>query len=468
MAEQPVPKLIFAKSCADCGHRKVSLPPALPAVGEDFDYLVRDYDGFRLFMLEELAARFPERRRWTPADMEVVLVETLSVALDQLSDMLDRVHGEAFLQSARRPESVRRLLSMIGYDAPSQASDEAAIPSARAALGEDNDEKRSRLSAFHPYLLAYAADYEQALDELTPAQLTAFQAFLLSPTGAPLNALDAVQQFLDNAPNFAKRACGNALERYWYRYPQAMEQAREAGPAAIHQQKRMVSTADYAMQLEKHPLVLRAHAFSQWSGAWTSLCVVVVLVNNVALDTPLDTDAVGGAKRLQKLTQEVHDFHQRLQLPPPLWGAQTSARLLLRPFIEAYRMAAQEVFLQDAVWVGINISLSVRIGPHYFQSEIEDAITEVLGAGVQGFFAPGRLAFGEDLHASDVIEVVTALDGVEAVCLNRFKRVGKRYADAADGGHIRLQGLEIAVCDNNKSIPARGILRITLHGGQRG
>jgi len=100
----------------DCGTRTVSLPVRLPALGDDFVWEARDFDSFRMAMLEELAARFPERTRWTPADLEVVLVEVLSWALDQLSDMLDRVTAEAYLETARRPESVRRLLSLIGYE----------------------------------------------------------------------------------------------------------------------------------------------------------------------------------------------------------------------------------------------------------------------------------------------------------------------------------------------------------------
>ena len=117
MADTPVSELVFKGNCPDCGAREVHLPAALPKPGDDFDWRVRDYDGFRMFMLEELAARFPERNRWTPADLEVVLVEVLATVLDQLSDMLDRVANEAFLETARRPETVRNLLSFIGYDA---------------------------------------------------------------------------------------------------------------------------------------------------------------------------------------------------------------------------------------------------------------------------------------------------------------------------------------------------------------
>src|SRR5262249_35706288 len=45
------------------------------------------------------------------------LVEALAAMLDQLSDRADRVAAEAYLPTARRPESVRRLLGYIGYDA---------------------------------------------------------------------------------------------------------------------------------------------------------------------------------------------------------------------------------------------------------------------------------------------------------------------------------------------------------------
>ena len=131
-------------------------------------------------------------------------------------------------------------------------------------------------------------------------------------------------------------------------------------------------------------------------------------------------------------------------------------------------MAGREVFLQDAEPVGISISLSVRVAANYFESEVRRAVANALGTGLGGFFVAGRLKFGQDLHASDLIETVMALDGVQSVCLNRFKRVGKRFPDQSDDGRIQLDGLEIAVCDNDPLRPERGSLRIVMHGGQRG
>jgi hypothetical protein len=391
MAETPVPELIFEGNCPDCGQRRVDLPKPLPTVGDDFDWRVRDYDGFRLFMLEELAARFPERTRWTPADLEVVLVEQVAALLDQLSDMLDRVAGEGYLETARRPDSVRRLLGVIGYDAV-------------------------RMAQAHGEIDATETD------------------------PATLNAL---------------------LERYWFGNPQAMELARRAGPREIFTQRRMVTLEDYANRLEEHPLVLCATAWQEWSGSWYTVRVAVVNWNNTLLDA-------GSVSYPSKLQEDVEVFHEECGVSVPEWTAAPGIRSILRPYLDAYRMAGQEVILEDAEPVGITLALSLRVNADYFQSEIRESVKQALGTGAGGFFEPGRLRFGEDLHTSDIIQTLMALDGVAHVCINRFKRIGSQYPDQAESGRIELKGIEVALCDNDPAHPAHGYYRLVLHGGRLG
>lgn len=389
MAELPVPQLVFRGGCPDCGEREVALPEHLPPLGDDFDWRVRDYDSFRLFMLEELAARFPERTRWTPADLEVVLVESFAAVLDQLSDMLDRVTAEAYLETARRPDSVRRLLGLIGYDAVEVALADGEIratdpPTARAEL-----------------------------------------------------------------------------DRHWLSHPDRMEAARQAGPRAIHDQRRMVTTADYALRLEEHPLVRRATSWGEWGGSWTTLRVAAIAWQAVPLDRP-------GASFPEDVRDQVARFHRARGVPVPTWGASTTIRTILNPYLERYRMIGQEVVLQDAHRVPIVMAISVRLDEDYFRSEIRRAVAERLGVGPGGFFEAGRLRFGEDLYASDVVQALMELEGVENVCLNRFKRLGREHPDEAEAGVILLSGIEMVACDSDPLRPQAGYYRLTLHGGRPG
>lgn len=392
MADSPQTTLHFRGICPDCGVREAHLPPSLAEIGDDFDWLARDYDGFRIAMLEELAARFPERKRWTVADLEVVLVEVLATILDQLSDMADRVAEEGFLETARRPETVRQLLDFIGYDAVATA---------------------------------------RALDHID----------------ASLQGEEAIE----------------AVEAHWRNNPQAMEQARLAGPRQVHTQKRMVTTSDYALRLREHPLIMDAHSWSAWSGSWYTVHIAIITRDNLQLDyqDPIYSE---------ELQLAIINFHEGTGLAIPHFdpAQPPTVRMVIRPYIDAYRMAGQEVELLDSISIGIYLSLSIRMAPNFYQSEMRHAIAQVLGTGPGGFFEPGKVGFGEDLYASDLVEVLMQINGVEHVCLNRFKRIGSQYPDRVVAGFIRLQGLEVATCANDPANPAMGYYRLTLHGGRKG
>jgi hypothetical protein len=391
VADAPTTEVVFPGGAPDPGRRIVhGLPGALPELGDDFDWLTRDYDGFRLVMMEDLAARMPERARWTPADLEVVLVEAFAAVLDQLSDRADRVAADAFLETARRPESVRRLLQYIGYD---------AVRAARAA-GEI---------------------------EADPAS---------DPTAA--------------------------LEAAWRANPAMMEAARAAGVREIHDQARMVTADDHRQQLELHPAVRRAGAVAEWGGAWSIVRVGVLPVIDRAIDERWSTDDRAA------LQPAIDAFHIARDLPPAAWSADTTTRSLLTPYVERLRMVGQPVVLHDAVRVGVAIALSVRVRDNHFPSEVRDAIDRALSTGPGGFFAADRIAFGEPLHLSDVVQTVMALDGVDVASINRFKRVGTRWPDQVAAGRLPMHGVEFASCDNDHTRPQRGYYSLVLHGGRSG
>ena len=410
MANAPEVKLNFNQDCGDCGKRTVELPQTLPSIGDDFDWNIRDYDGFRLFMLEELAARFPERRSWMPADMEVVLIETLSVVLDQLSDMHDRVMSESFLETARRPDSVRRLLQMIGYN-PNLHIDSNMLAKIKTA---------------------------EELSLMTNSGIT-----------------------------------NQELERLWDHYPHLMDEAKEAGPRSIQQQRRMVTLQDYRNQLLDHPLVLDVDAYSRWTGSWNSHFLVIRLINNLLLDNKLSIENIvqnqdNKEAEFALFKQQLEDYYQQQEIAAIPAIIDRSSRFMLQDIIQQQRMIGQEVILEDVIVVGIILSLSIRIAGDFFRSQIEDAVGFALLNPLDGFFAASQLQFGEDVVASNIIETIMAIDGIESICINRLKRIGSIYADQSGSGRILLKGREVAVLENNNQIPERGSLTIKLHGGNPG
>lgn len=402
MAELSDPILEFDGGCPDCGERRAVLPLPIPGVVDDFDWKSRDYDSFRLFMMQELAYRFPDRRRWTPADIEVVIVELLAAALDRASYALDAVQGERYLATARRPQSIRRLLKLIGYD---------------------------------------------AVERIDPAIL----------------------EGLPPAPGNLPETESQRLERYWRLNPSAMEEAREAGPRLTGEVRRMVTLADHETLLQKHPLVARARARLVWTGAWYTVLVAALLENDLDLDKELHLVAGPAGETPSELDealwQEIVEFHriERLALPPV--NLTLTARRLLRLMIEQYRMVGSEVFLETAKSAPITFAFSIRVKKGYFRSELKQALDQLFTSDQGGFFEPGRLGFGEDLFASDLIEAAMTVEGVEVACLNRLKRVGA-YPDRTAAGVIEIADDEFVLCRNDHTKPSEGTYRITVNAGE--
>ena len=412
MATTPISTLIFPTNksgfgCFECGERQTNLPFPLPEIGDDFDWRARDYDGFRQFMLEELAARFPERQRWTAADLEVVLVEILANSLDGLSDMADRVFAEGYLQSAKRPDSLRRLLAIIGYDAVAEADAHGHID----------------------------------IDDQTDTSLA-----------------------------------NEMLERFWAQNPYEMENARAAGPRAVRTQHRMVSIEDYAAKLTEHPAIAAAKAEFKWTGSWYTLFLAVILSEDVirfnekllddTIDLP-DTLNAEADKHMLDIQNAITRFNEQRRIPVPNWDPLNppSFRAILTPYIDRYRLVGQDVILMDAVEVGITIGAVLNVQPNYFSSEVLKEAKSRLSNGPGGFFEPGRMRFGDDLYASDIIAILMQITGVETVCLTSFKRTGSRFPDQTLSGRIKLSGLETAICDNDKAALQRGYIRLKTQGG---
>jgi hypothetical protein len=409
MARLPEPEIRFDQGgCPDCGAREVSLPLSLPDIEDDFDWRTRDYDSFRLFLMKELAHRQPERRRWTPADMEVVLVEVLAAALDRASHALDAVQAERFLETARRPDSVRRLLSLIGYEAHEHTG---------PAVLEDGS----------PYLAG-----------LDPGATVA----------------ERVEWYWRSNPAAMERARADG--------PRLIAEQRRMVTLEDH----AIALRDHPLVADARA---RTVSMNGWATLMVSVIPGEGVETQLGLDEELRVGETGGNAIDEESYLSLADFHKRRGLPPVAAPTDLpTLRDLLRILIESWRMVGTEVLVEPAESAPVTFALSVRAKRGYFRSELRQALTRAFSSEPGGFFEIGRRGFGEDLFASDLIEWAVAVEGVEVACLNRFKRVGQGYRDRTVAGFIEIGPHEYAECRSDRAQPERGRFSLQVNGGERG
>jgi hypothetical protein len=97
----------------DCRPKRVC--PEEPDSPPDIDYLAKDYTSFRRLMIDRVSQLVPGWRARTAADLGVTLVELLAYTADHLSYWQDAVATEAYLETARRRTSLRRLARLVDY-----------------------------------------------------------------------------------------------------------------------------------------------------------------------------------------------------------------------------------------------------------------------------------------------------------------------------------------------------------------
>jgi hypothetical protein len=97
----------------DCAAECPDVPPSHPA--PPIDYLARDFDSLRRLLLDRLTLTSPAWTERHEPDLGMAVVELLAFVGDQLSYQQDAVATEAYLDTARRRQSVRRHVRLIDY-----------------------------------------------------------------------------------------------------------------------------------------------------------------------------------------------------------------------------------------------------------------------------------------------------------------------------------------------------------------
>ena len=201
---------------------------------------------------------------------------------------------------------------------------------------------------------------------------------------------------------------------------------RQFAPFAFQQQARCVTEDDYGQQAELMPGVSAARGTLRWTGSWYSAFV------SVEPAAPACAAALAPAV------------------------AADMGRL---------RMLGTDVAVEDAIIVGLRITLAVCVADGHFRGDVHTALLARF-TGPGGILAPANFTFGQTVYASPLIAAAQAVEGVASVTLAAFARQDAPWSDGTTQGYLTLGRLEIPRCYNDPDHLDHGVFTLVLDGGK--
>ena len=121
--------------------------------------------------------------------------------------------------------------------------------------------------------------------------------------------------------------------------------------------------------------------------------------------------------------------------------------------------------------MALDITVHLCVLPGYVRSEVLRAVQLALGAGVlpdgrPAVFHPDNFTFGQPVYLSRIVAAAQAVEGVEAVVVKKFERLGQPDTLPIEAGVLPMGRLEIAQLANNPNFRERGRLTVEAGGGK--
>ena len=198
-------------------------------------------------------------------------------------------------------------------------------------------------------------------------------------------------------------------------------------------QERAVTMADYVRVTKMNAQVKDAVATLRWTGSWYT--------------TFITAEPQGAGNLTPALRRE------------------------LACNINRYRLAGQDIELENPQYISLDIELAVCVDPSYFRSDVEKALLQVLGCrmlpdGQKGLFYPGNFTFGQTVYLSPIYAAARRVAGVASVRATVFEPQGVPTQVYLQKGEIPLGPFQIARLENDPSQPDHGRLTLALEGGK--
>jgi hypothetical protein len=278
-----------------------------------------------------------------------------------------------------------------------------------------------------------------------PNSGTQFTAVYRIGNGTPGNiGRDTLRHIIsDTLPAHSVISINNPLPASGAADPETLEHAKAMAQDYDKTQARCVTLSDFKARTESYNDIQQAAVHRRWTGSWFTYFIVVERTSGTDV-TPCFADK-------------------------------------LKRYIQEYALCGVALAVLPPRWVALRVALSVTLQENYqwasIKSQLQRKFDNEITSDHQGYFAPGRHAFGQAVYLSHIIKEGLTVVGVAsleatvfqrfgAVCNNVYNNVCNNvYNNSATNTiaeKIQINTDEIITVQNNPLQPSKGVITFEL------
>ena len=225
---------------------------------------------------------------------------------------------------------------------------------------------------------------------------------------------------------------------------QSIEEVRQLAPEAFRAiQFRAVTEQDWQDMALRNPDIAAAKARFRWTGSWHTVFVAI----------------------------QPRDQNNLVRLPGGGAALVPAFAAAIEAYLTQFLLAGYELAVHAAIYVPLEIDITLCVARGYFPGDIEAAVLQLLSNrayadGTRGFFYPLNFGFGQPVYLSKLYEALETVEGLDSATVTVFKRYWEVARDELARGVIGMGEMEIPRLDNDPNFPEDGVLRLTVIGGR--
>jgi Baseplate J-like protein len=193
-------------------------------------------------------------------------------------------------------------------------------------------------------------------------------------------------------------------------------------------QYRAVLPADYETAAQTLPWVARAGTVFRWTGSWQTVFTT---------PDPRDTEQATPTQQTELIN-----------------------------LLNRYRMAGYEVYVPRPQYVSLDLVIEICALAGAYRGDVEAAVLTTLSSSPGGFFNHNNFKFGQSLERSALETAAQSAAGVQGVTCVLCRVRGQIAGWMEMPDEIQVGSDQIIRCDNDRSAPDRGSLKVVVQGGK--